>query len=110
MGLATGTMLALAYKSAPFLRRSDSMEAKEAGVRFFKRQRLTGSVAGHGGNSAARNRFPHPQSTNDYSSVSNVGSKATDQRLSLERGFRRMSQQHDRARAMVLGANTLNLS
>lgn len=85
------------------------MEAKEAGVQFLKRQRRTGSAAGHD-DRGAHNHFPNPQSANEYSSVSHTGDKATEQRLSLESGFRRMNEQHDRARAMILGSDPLNLS
>ena len=64
-------------------------------MQLFKRQQQDESATRSVPANGAQTSFPNPQPRS-------FDHKADDQRLSVESGFRRMIEQHDRARATVL--------
>jgi hypothetical protein len=72
-------------------------------MEFWKRQRRIRNGAGNP-NPVATNYL---RATRESSSFGETENAPRAQRLTLESGFRRMSDQHDRARAAVLGSAPL---
>lgn len=77
-------------------------------MQFWKRQRQIAGATEYVRARAGHKPFANSQATKESSSLRHIQNQATEQRLSVESNFRRMSEQHDRARAMILGPAPLN--